>query len=255
MGRIPTFIIIIIGVVLVVGLSALMLFVVLKPQQEELKIAEQKYNDEQDVADRLPAVEAELARVTAEWLTKQAQLKDLMKRRSIPISFHHPAAAMIALWFEYRHDLVPLIERWVESTGCTIESGASFPAPAMTPPPVPANGFMQEPAGQTITLTVSGTLASLERLYRSLELFPRVVTVGQLIISGDGDNLRAQVPFKFYLLAEVPAAAAAPPPSAAPPEGMAPPEGEAPQGEDTAAPDATAQPSPSDSGDAASEEE
>lgn len=225
MGRIPTFVIIIIGVVLVIGLSALMYFVVLKPQQEELTAAVAQYEAEQEVADRLPRAKEDLERVTAEWLTKQAELNELMKTRSIPISFAHPPAAMIALWYEYREDLAPLIERWIESTGCTIESGASMPAPPMTPPPTPANGFMQIPEGQTITLTIAGDLASLERLYRSLDQFERVVTVSQLILQGEGNNLRAQVPFKFYLLAEVPAAAAAPAAPSGGPPGMPPEEG------------------------------
>jgi len=83
----------------------------------------------------------------------------------------------------------------------------------MTPPAAPANGFLQVPEGQTITLTVGGSLAALERLYKSLGQLPRVVTVGQLVIEGEGDNLRAQVPFKFYLLCEQPPQAA---PAAAP---------------------------------------
>ena len=36
MGRIPTFVIIIVGVVLIVGVSALMMFMMLKPQQVRL---------------------------------------------------------------------------------------------------------------------------------------------------------------------------------------------------------------------------
>ncbi len=209
MGRIPTFVVVIIGVVLIVGLSALMFFVMLKPQQEALGVAQKKLDEETADAAKLETAEANLAAVQVDWLEKHAQLDELMKSRSIPISFAHPATAMVALWYEYREDLVPLIERWVESSGCTIESGASFPAPAMTPPPVPSAGFMQIPSGQPITLTVSGDLESLERLYRSLDQFERIVTVGQLVITSEGGNLRAQVPFKFYLLAEVPESAAA----------------------------------------------
>jgi len=246
MGRIPTVAVIAIGLVLILGLSALMFFVVLKPAREELAGVQSTLDQRQDVADRLPQAKAKLAEVTAEWLEKQAQLQELRETRSIPISFAHPAAAMIALWYEYREDLPPLIEDWVESTGCTIESGTSFPAPPMTPPAAPPSGFLQVPGGQTITLTVSGTLQALERLYRSLQQFPRVVTVGQLVMQADQDSagqiLQSQVPFKFYLLVEAPAAAAAPAggaPGGMPGEaGMGPegmpggmPPGEAPPGE------------------------
>ncbi len=210
MGRIPTIAVIAIGLVLIIGLSAVMMFVVLKPQQEELQAVRGQLKKRQDVAARFDSATAKLEAVTAEWLEKQDQLQALRETRSIPISFAHPAGAMIALWYEYREDLPPLIEDWVESTGCTIESGASFPAPAMSPPSAPPSGFLQVPEGQTITLAVSGDLTSLERLYRSLDQFPRVVTVSQLVMESDetGNILRAQVPFKFYLLVEAPAGAA-----------------------------------------------
>jgi len=210
MGRIPTIAVIAIGLVLIIGLSAVMHFVVLKPQREELDAVQAQLKARQEVADRLGDATAKLEAVTAEWLEKQDQLQALRETRSIPISFAHPAGAMVALWYEYREDLPPLIEDWVESTGCTIESGASFPAPAMSPPSAPASGFLQVPDGQTITLAVSGDLTSLERLYRSLDQFPRVVTVSQLVMESDetGNILRAQVPFKFYLLVEAPAGAA-----------------------------------------------
>ena len=83
----------------------------------------------------------------------------------------------------------------------------------MTPPAAPASGFLQEPGNQTINLTVRGSLANIERLYRGLPNWPRVVTVGSLSLTGEGDNLTATVPLTFYLLVEVPpgvAAAAAP---------------------------------------------
>ncbi len=210
MGRIPTVAVIAIGLVLILGASALMFFMVLKPQNEDLEAVKGKLEARTAVAARLDQAETDLAQVEADWLEKQAQLQALRETRSIPISFAHPAAAMIALWYEYREDLPPLIEDWAEATGCTIESGASFPAPAMTPPAAPPSGFLQVPAGQTITLTVSGTLTALERLYRSLDQFPRVVTVGQLVVQAQGDQLSAQVPLNFYLLVEAPAGAAAP---------------------------------------------
>ncbi|MGD9495067.1 MAG: hypothetical protein AB7Y46_02030 [Armatimonadota bacterium] len=224
MGRIPTIAVIAIGVILILGASALMYFMVLKPAQEQLAQVTDQYNKRKEVADRLPQAQAKLEQVEAEWLAMKEQEQALRETRSIPISFAHPAAAMIALWYEYREDLPPLIEQWVESTGCTIESGASFPAPPMTPPSPPPSGFLQVPAGQTITLTVSGTLTALERLYRSLDQFPRVVTLRNLVMQAadeSGEILQAQIPFTFYLLVEAPpTAAAAAPAAAAPGMGM-----------------------------------
>ncbi len=209
MGRIPTWAVILIGVFLLAGVGALGYLLQIKPAQEELADLEGQLADEKDMAAKLDDTQAKLEQVTAEWKEAQDELQELRERRSIPISFGHPAGAMIALWYEYRHDLVPLLEDWVESTGCTIESGASFPAPPMTPPPAPASGFMQIPDGQTITLTVSGTLSEIERLYMSLDEFERVVTISDLVLQPreNGHIIAAQIPLNLYLLVEAQAGA------------------------------------------------
>lgn len=217
MGRIPTWAVILIGVFLIAGIGVLVFMLMIKPAQETLAERQGELEDEQAVAARLDTANAKLAEVTGDWLDAQDELQALRETRSIPISFGHPAGAMIALWYEYRHDLVPLIENWVESSGCTIESGASFPAPPMTPPSPPPSGFMQIPGGQTVNLTVSGTLTQIERLYRSLDQFDRVVTISDLVLmpSDEGGNiLQAPIPLKFYLLVEAPPGAA-PAPEAA----------------------------------------
>jgi len=212
MGRIPTWAVILIGVFLLAGIGALVFMLMLKPAREELAALETQLEEKRQIAGRLDDTKARLAQVTEDWLRAQDELQELRETRSIPISFGHPAAAMIALWYEYRHDLPPLIEDWVESSGCTIESGASFPAPPMTPPAAPPSGFMQIPEGQTITLSVSGTLTQLERLYRSLGEFERVVTLSNLVLQpvAGTDRLQSQIPFKLYLLVEAPPAPAAP---------------------------------------------
>ena len=198
------------GAILAGGIFALMWFLLISPEREILAEVEAELAARQAVADRLDATERELVEVTEEWLEAQERLAELRRVRSRPISFGHPAGAMTTLWYEYREDLPPLIEEWIEATGVTLESGASFPAPPMTPPSAPPSGFLQVPAGQTITLTVSGTLSDVERLYHSLHLFPRVVTVSQLVLQPRDGLITAQVPFKFYLIVEAPPAAPAP---------------------------------------------
>ena len=212
MGRIPTWGVILIGVFLFAGAGALVFMLMIKPERERLGDLQGELEEQTAIADKLDATNAQLADVTAQWLEAQQQVQDLREARSIPISFGHPAGAMIALWYEYRHDLVPLIEDWVGSSGCTIESGASFPAPPMTPPAAPPSGFMQVPGGQSISLTVSGTLEQLERLYRSLDRFERVVTISDLVLvpTGEGDRLQAPVELAIYLLVEAPTPPAAP---------------------------------------------
>lgn len=199
------------GALLAGGIFALMWFLMIKPEREVLAEVEEELAAEQAVADQLETTEADLAAVTEEWLQAQEELQQLRRERSRPISFGHPAAAMTTLWYEYREDLPPLIEDWILSTGCTIESSASFPAPAMTPPAAPPSGFLQVPDGQTITLTVGGSLTDIERLYHSLHMFPRVATVSQLVLQPTADGrMQAPVPFKFYLIVENPPGVAAP---------------------------------------------
>jgi|LSQX01.2.fsa_nt_gb Tfp pilus assembly protein PilO len=216
MGRIPTWAVILIGVFLLAGVGALVFMLMIKPERERLADLQTQLQAQTEIANRLDATKARLEEVTEQWLQAQDQVQALREARSIPISFGHPAGAMIALWYEYRHDLVPLIEDWVRSTGCTIESGATFPAPPMTPPTAPASGFMQIPAEQPVALTVSGTLQQIERLYRSLDQFPRVVTISDLVLmpTGEGDRLQAPINLAIYLLVEAPAAPAAAAPAA-----------------------------------------
>jgi hypothetical protein len=234
MGKFPPIAIIGITVALAIGLSCVAFFVKMKPMKVQLADIEKNLSDEQAVADRKKQAEDALAQANVDWLQSQATLAVKMHTRGKPISFGEPIIAMIALWYEYREDLPPLIERFVQASGCTLVSGTSFPAPPMTPPAAPASGFLQEPGNQTINLTVRGSLANIERLYRSLPNWPRVVTVGSLSLTGEGDNLTATVPLTFYLLVEVPpgvAAAAAPAAGGGPGgAGMMPMGGGAPAG-------------------------
>ncbi|HEY3397107.1 MAG TPA: hypothetical protein VGM19_05540 [Armatimonadota bacterium] len=219
MRKIPPYVTIIIGVVLILGVSAAFFFLMVKPKSEELKKAEDQYATDKTKADTLPATQAKYNEALAAWMFAQADLEQLMGARSTPISFYAPIPAMIALWQEYRVTLPQAIERFVKSTGVEIVSGASIPAPPSTPPAPPASGYMAEPEGG-VTLTVKGTLQQIERLYRSIGRFDRVMTIGGLSLTGEGTVLTASIPMKFYLLVEVPPGAAA---AAAPAAGPAPP--------------------------------
>ena len=220
MGKIPPIAIIGIIVVLAIGLSCAAFFAKMKPLKLQLADVQKNLDAETQVANQKGAADAALQAAQIEWQMKQAMLSEKMARRSIPVSFGEPVMAMIALWYEYREDLPPLIEKFIQSTGCTLMNGASFPAPTMNPPAAPPGGFLQIPDNQTISLTVRGNLESIERLYRALPSFPRVVTVGNLSLSGQGENLTCTLPLTFYLLVEVPPGLAAAAAAAAPGGGM-----------------------------------
>ncbi len=217
MGKVPSIVILIVGIVLILGVSAGAFFMVIKPRLETLANKRSELEKEQEVAAQHDDAKKELLQVDKKWKLLQKKLKDAQASRGIDVSFAQPVVAWIALWPEYRQALPEAITEFVESSGCIITSGASMPAPPGAPPSPPASGFMQIPQGQQISLTVQGTLEEIEELYLSLRKFERVATISGLSLTAQGDTITAQVPLTIYVLTEVPKGAA--PAAAAPAAG------------------------------------
>lgn len=214
LGKIPPFVIPIVAVVLIVGISFAANKYYITPLRSELAKKQQEYLGLKQKADGLPSALKQLEETTRQWKEAHAKLQQLMMTRSIPLSFYMPVEAMITLAYELRHDLGPVMTKWLESTGCKIESSVSLPGPPGTPPVPPANGFY--PIAQNMSLTVRGKLEQIEQLYKSLKNCPRVVTISGLDLRrADGDEMIGSFTLSIYLLVEVP-------PSAAPAAGGAP---------------------------------
>lgn len=222
MGKIPTIAIIAIVVVLIIGISVASFYFLIKPKQEELAALKEKLAQEQAVVAQKATAEAEKAAVDASWMKAQMELVALRERKSIPISMYMPLLAMTSMWYEYREDLPAVVTKYLVSQGVSIQTGASMPAPSLAPPNVPATGFLQVPEGQTLNLTIKGTMANIEKAYRNLSLLPRIATIGGLTLSGQGDQLTAAFPLTLYILVEGAEAAAPPPAPAAAAGGAAP---------------------------------
>ena len=77
----------------------------------------------------------------------------------------------------------------------------SIREPSPIPETPPANGFRRV---DTISLGIEGSLANIEKLYRSLSTFPRIATIEGLSLAGEGDTIQAQLDMTIYLLVEVP---------------------------------------------------
>jgi Tfp pilus assembly protein PilO len=199
MGKIPTIAIIAIVVVLVIGISVAAFYFLIKPKQEELAGLKEKLAAEQAVVAQKATAEAEKAAVDAAWLKAQQELAALRERKSIPISMYMPLLAMTSMWYELREDLPKVVTKYLTSQGVTIQGGASMPPPQLAPPTVPASGFLQVPAGQPLTLAVTGTLANIERVYSNLAQMPRIATIGSLSLSGTGERLTATFPMSLYI--------------------------------------------------------
>lgn len=202
MGKIPTIAVVAIALVLIIGISVACFYFLIKPEKARLAVLQGQLEAERQVAAQKQTAEAALASTKQAWLVAQRDLEQLRERKSIPISMYMPMMAMTTMWWEYRENLPRAVEKWVADQGCTIETGASMPAPSLSPPNVPASGFLQVPEGQVLNLTISGSIANLEKLYRSLDQLPRVATIGGLSLSGSGDRLTAQVPLSLYIIVE-----------------------------------------------------
>jgi hypothetical protein len=213
MGKVPTIAIIAITAVLMVGISVASYYMLIVPKKAELTKATTDLQTETTEADKATSAKATFDQTNAQWLQAQADLAALSARKSTHISMYMPLLAMTAIWYEYRDDLPKLVQTYLTNQGVTIQNGASMPAPPLAPPTVPSNGFMQEPSGAPLSLTVSGTMDAIEKVYRNLGQLPRVATIGGLNLTGSGDKLTATFPLSLYLMVEGPPeafAAAAP---------------------------------------------
>ena len=200
MGKLPPWVIILIGLVLVIGISVGAFLKFIKPANAVLAAVQADLQTQKQKAETKPAVEQQLAEVTDEWLAAERKLDRVKETRSIRISYGHPFNAMAAaLWPELRGNLAKAIEEWIEGQGVKIVSGASLPPPPYTPELPPENGFFK---AADITLGVEGSLANIEKLYRSLSKFPRIATINSLSLTSQGDTIQAQLPLTIYLLVE-----------------------------------------------------
>ena len=203
MGRMPIWAIIVAGVVLLAGANFACWHFLIKPRDAELAQASSAYQTAKTTADTLEQVRAENQAAKDQWAQAQADFARLMGTRSFPISFNMPTVAMIALWREYRERLPKELEKFILASGVQLVSGTSFPAPPGTPPPTPVGGFLHIPE-TTLSLGVRGTMAQIERLYHSIASFKRVMTISSFGLSGQGDQLQAQVSMDIYVPVEVP---------------------------------------------------
>jgi hypothetical protein len=214
MGKVPTIAIIAIALVLVIGMSVAVFYLLIKPKKEQLMKLRVDLQTEQDKVAEKADAERLKAEVDAQWLKAQVDLAALREKKSPHISLYMPLLAMTAMWYEYRDDLPKAVESYFAAQGVTIQQGASIPAPPLAPPTVPGTGFMQVPSGAPVNLTIRGTLAQLQKVYENLGQMSRIATIGALNLTGTGQQLTATIPLSLYILVEG-AEAVAPPPAPA----------------------------------------
>lgn len=189
LGKIPPFVLGPVGLVIIVGLTVAGFIFLVKPKNEELAKVQEQIAQQQAKAKERPKAEAERERVKQEWVTAHEGLAQRMDERSIPLSMGQPFVAMTNLWRETREDLPQLVEKFIRDSGCVLVQGAPGWAPPTAPVdpnaawlrftvgPSGATAGVSIPGGGGAPLWVAGSMADIERLYKSLRNFPRVMTI------------------------------------------------------------------------------
>jgi Tfp pilus assembly protein PilO len=213
------FIVIIIAVVLIVGISAVALFVLIKPQQQKIATLKDDVDKAEQVWAKKVDAEQKLSQAKEQLEEARRTLEQARAEKGIRMSLSDPQEAMIAMWFEMRHNTPPLLQKFITKTGCEIVQGSQFPAPAMSPPTALQGDLIQIPPGGSIPLTVRGSMGEIENLYRSLKYFPRILTIDQLTLNGQGEELESSFTLRMYAMIET-GPGGAPAPAAASPGGM-----------------------------------
>ena len=188
MGFMKPIFFVLIGAVLVAGIVGVLAWKVVLPKRAVVADTEAQIATQQAIADQRETRLQELAEAKHQWEVAHDAIALKMDERSIPIAMSQPVVAMTNLWQEVREDLPPLVEKFVRDSGCVLVQGASGWAPPMTPFD-PGTAWIELPighapgAGTSIAqsgsgiLWVAGTLADIERLYKSLRNFPRIMTI------------------------------------------------------------------------------
>ncbi len=74
------------GGLLVLGVAALMFYLLISPENAELADVQAKLEEEKGIAAQLDQKETELEDITAQWLEAREELQKLRRTRSRPIS-------------------------------------------------------------------------------------------------------------------------------------------------------------------------
>ncbi len=190
LGKIPPIALGPAGLALIVAIAVVGFILLVQPKQKEIEGVRGQIAQEQSKAGEKAKVEAGMDKVKRDWEGAHDSLAQKMDERSIPLSMGQPMVAMVNLWGEVREDLPSLVEKFVEQSGCVLVRGGQGWAPPMSPMD-PNTAWIHLPIGTTGSgttlassgggpLWVAGSLADIERLYKSLRNFPRILTIEHL---------------------------------------------------------------------------
>ena len=190
----------IIGVALCVIAGVALFFLLIKPQQEAYKKADDRYKAASVLGNQ--AAEDKAIRdlndaIVKKGITEQAFAVQ-MKRRMPDLSFARRDTGMLALWREQIRTLGPLLENFARDKSVNV-LGARFQIPA---PPVNPNDkiFDQDvlvfPLGG---VRARGNFKDLMNNVRRWNNCKRLVMVGPSTLAGNSPNLVVQYPLTCFI--------------------------------------------------------
>ncbi len=192
--------VIIIGAVLCVMAGTALFFLVIKPQQEALKKAQDRYNAAEPLGNAAARQVAErnLADAIQKAYNAQQQLDAQMRRCMPDLSFSRRDTGMLALWNEQISVLGPLLEGFARDKGVAAVT-AQF---SIKPPPVNPNDqifdydVLEFPLG---TVQAMGNFKDLMNNVRRWNKCQRLVMVGPPSLAGVSPNLVIAYPVTCYI--------------------------------------------------------
>ncbi|MDX1931918.1 MAG: hypothetical protein SFU56_04875 [Capsulimonadales bacterium] len=184
----------IIGVVLVLITGLVIFFALIKPAQDRLKAANEKYDAQKAIADTMPAkqqdrkkAETEVAEAKRDWVRYEAALMPNIDLANPNGGLY---GAMRQLWIEQIKVLGPKVESFLKKDRKVqiLQAGFSLPPPPTDPNQVNRKFFAYDLG----TVAVMGTFKNVLDHVSRWNQFDRLVLADGLTLSGNSPRLVGQ---------------------------------------------------------------
>ncbi len=180
--------------------AAALFFLLIKPQQEAYKAAEDRYNAAKDLGNEHAERRAneDLAKAIAELNLARQSLDYQMKRRMPDLSFARRDLGMLALWNEQIKTLGPLLESFARDKSVNVVS-AKFTIP---PPPVNPNDSIFDKEMLQFDLGSVQAIGNFKDLMNNIRRWnncSRLVMVGPPVLQGTSPRLAVAYSVTCYI--------------------------------------------------------
>jgi len=200
--RITRMQVLIVGVSLLVGISAIFYLIFMRPMADRIDNMTKAAEASEAVAATKPQEEAKLAAAQEREQQVNAQWQEIMDTRMPKVDLSDPIAATLRMW-DFPEEERKVIADWFDSSGAVV-TGYGFPEWGRAMPSSFPNPEMVhfDPQNWNLTVTVKDFPALCEWLLKLPEA-PRFMVMSTVTIQGPrqpGQSLVAQVPVTLWEL-------------------------------------------------------